>query len=356
MTKELLIKFINNRFTEEELNEVVRWLDQDAFNSESRSWGLQEWKVDFENKDLPEDEKFSSLLDKIHHRINIHDHRSPNNPASLYPVLTWLTRVAAILLIPVLIALLYSWPHRLFLPAGYSDLRTDSAEIVAPVGSRTAIRLPDGSEVFLNHGSKLKYPVQFSKECREVVLSGEGYFDVAHDPEKVFIVKAGGLNIKAMGTAFNVTAYPDEEVIGTTLVEGEVNIDQVNQEEKPATIGILAPSEHVSYNVKTGRMSSASGDIEKYIAWKDGKLVFKRETIVQVTNKLARWYNVEFEFGDERVKEFTYTVTFVNETLLQILDLMKIATPIDYAIIPRKKLADGTFSKQKIRITTDFSH
>jgi ferric-dicitrate binding protein FerR (iron transport regulator) len=356
MTKELLIKFINNRFTEDELNEVVRWLDKDALNSESRAWGLQEWKADLEDKDLPEDEKFRSLLDKIHHQINIHHHRLPDNRARLYPVLTWLTRIAAVLLIPVLIALLYTWQHRSFFPTGFSDLRTDSAEIVAPVGSRTVVRLSDGSEVFLNHGSKLKYPVQFSKGCREVVLSGEGYFDVAHDPEKVFIVKAGGLNIKALGTAFNVTAYSDEDVIGATLVEGKITIDQIDKKGESATIRSLTPGQHLSYNTKTGRIRSSSGDIEKYIAWKDGTLVFKRDTMVEVTNRLARWYNVEFEFGDEKVKEFTYTVTFVNETLLQILDLMKIATPIDYTIIPRKKLADGTFSKQKIRITTAFSH
>jgi ferric-dicitrate binding protein FerR (iron transport regulator) len=95
---------------------------------------------------------------------------------------------------------------------------------------------------------------------------------------------------------------------------------------------------------------SAEVDVENYVAWKDGKLIFKNEPIIKIINKLGRWYNVEFEFKDSESKQFTYTATFVDETLFQILDLLKIATPINYKTFPREKLPDGTFSKQKIII------
>ncbi len=112
----------------------------------------------------------------------------------------------------------------------------------------------------------------------------------------------------------------------------------------------MIPGQHVKYNIETEKIESKVGDIEKYVAWKDGKLIFKNESIVTIANKLSRWYNVEFEISDPEVREFTYTATFVDETVIQILDLMCIATPIKYKTLPRNKLPDGTFSKQKIKI------
>lgn len=97
-------------------------------------------------------------------------------------------------------------------------------------------------------------------------------------------------------------------------------------------------------------MSNEQGNIEKYISWKDGKLIFKDESIVNIANKLGRWYNVEFVFADKKSMEHTYTATFVDESLYQILDLLKLATPIEYTIPPRRKLPNGTFSKQKVII------
>jgi ferric-dicitrate binding protein FerR (iron transport regulator) len=98
-------------------------------------------------------------------------------------------------------------------------------------------------------------------------------------------------------------------------------------------------------------ISSTKGNVEKYISWKDGKLVLDNESIVAIANKLSRWYNVEFEFNSNVANKYTYSGTFVGETLFQILDIMTIASPVTYKALPRKKLTDGTFSKQKIVIS-----
>ena len=256
---------------------------------------------------------------------------------------------AAILLLPVLAFLFYTLSEKSFEPAMYANMAVDSVEIIAPIGSRTVVQLSDGSEVHLNYGSKIKYPQNFIGNTREVLLSGEGYFNVARNPEKPFIVKTRQLNIKALGTALNVWAYPDEDVIKTTLVNGKVVLEQTEIDGEPKTIGTMVPGQHVNYNIKTGAVSSSKGDIAKYIAWKDGKLVFENESIRQVADRLSRMFNVDIEVSDN-IKEYTYTVTFVDEPLFQILDLMTLATPVSYKALPRKKLPDGTFSKQKVVI------
>lgn len=352
MTEEILIKFLNNQCTAEEIDEVVRWINSEALNEKSKSWGFDDWKKYQPDETAADNEKFSSLLDKIHHKINIessHQKISANKKFTISVATTWITRVAAILLLPVLAFLFFTISEKKIESAKYVSRPVDSLEIVAPVGSRTVVHLSDGSEIHLNFGSKLKYPQKFVGDTREVILAGEGYFNVAHNPEKPFIVKTANLNIKALGTKFNVFAYPGDDVIATTLVEGKVVIEKTISNGKEKSIGALIPGQHVSYNIATGKINSEKGNIEKYIAWKDGKLVFENESVTQVAERLSRMFNVDIEVNDN-IRDYSYTVTFVDEPLYQILDLMTIATPVRYKTLPRKKLPDGTFSKQKIVI------
>ena len=347
MTQELLIKFLNDKCTNEEINKVLQWIKNDSLDNQSKSWGYQDW-TDFKmNNNLVDNDNLSSLLDKIHHKININRRRFKNPNAS---ITKWVTSAAAILLIPVLALLLFTIAEKKSEIIKYSaNIAVDSLEITAPIGSRTMVQLSDGSKVYLNYGSKLKYPQNFTGDTREVILLGEGYFNIAHNPEKPFIVKTGKIYIKALGTKFNVQAYPGEEIISTTLIEGKVLVEKKKTNGNIKTIGAMEPGQHVNYNINNELVTSTKGSIEKYIAWKDGKLVFENESIAEVTDRLSRMFNVDFEIADN-VKDYSYTVTLVDEPLFQILDLMTIATPISYKALTRKKLSDGTFSKQKIII------
>jgi transmembrane sensor len=351
MTRELLIKFINNRCTEAELDEVVRWVDSDASNDDYRKLGFEDWNSYQVNEGSWQDEKFSNLFDKIQKKIDQNASQAENRTTGAKTsslLITWLTRAAAILLFPVLAFLFYTLSEKEMITAQYTQLVVDSLEIVAPVGSRTVVHLSDGSEVHLNYGSRLKYPQVFTGDSREVKLTGEGYFDVAHNPEKPFTVNTGGLKIKALGTSFNVNAYPEDNV-ETTLVNGKVVIEKSGANGITKTVGAMVPGQHVSYNTKTGEVVCSQGSVEKYIAWKTGKMVFEDTPITYVAERLSRMFNVEIEIK-ENAKDFLYTVTFVDEPLYQILDLMAIATPVKYKISQRKKLPDGTYSKQKIFI------
>lgn len=352
MTEKLLYKFLKNRCTDQELDEVIQWVKADALNSDSRNLVLTDWESYQNDDDVAAEVKFNSLLDKIHHKINTDGNRyliTESKTSTLSTITTWLTRAAAVLLIPVLAFHFYTISEKSFDSMNTADFVVDSLEIIAPVGSRTVVQLADGSEVYLNYGSKIKYPQKFLGDTREVFLTGEGYFNVEHNPEKPFIVRTQNLNIKALGTSFNVLAYPNDDFVETTLVRGKVVLEQTEINGKNKTIGSMIPGQHVNYNTSTGEVLSSKGNIVKYIAWKDGKLVFENESIYQVSERLSRIFNVDIEISNS-IEEFTYTVTFVDEPLSQILDLMTLATPISYKVLPRKKLSDGTFSKQKLII------
>ncbi len=352
MTKELLEKFLSNRCTPEEVEEVMLWVRKDALSGAGKELTYTDWKsfgaIPHRNEEGQDDKKFSTLLDKIHHRINVSGNLAKDRHArSISLITTWLTRAAAILLIPVLLFLFYVLSKGSFSGNNYADSVVDSLEIISPVGSRTVLQLTDGTKVHLNYGSKIKYPKVFKGNTRTLSLSGEGYFEVAHNPEKPFIVKAKGLDIMATGTKFNVLAYPDSHNVATTLVEGKVIVEKSDRRGNTSTIGSMVPGQHFDYNTQTGVSLSTPGNIQKYIAWKDGLLVFDNAGIEEVAARLGRMFNADIEVSD-KIKDYTYTVTLEDEPLSQILYLMTQTTPISYKIFPRKKRSDGTYQKQKI--------
>ncbi len=347
MTEELLEKYLNNRCTSQEVEEIILWIKQQTFFSESKKLGEVDWQQFKEEYSLVSNEKLDSLLDKIHHRLNIEEPRTiqiKNNR-----LISWISKAAAIIIIPVLACLFYTISENNRLTNQITTVSVDSLEVIAPVGSRTVVELSDGSVVHLNHGSRIKYPHNFWGETRGVALSGEGYFEVAHNPDKPFVVHAGRIDIRALGTVFNVSAYPENSDIATTLVKGKVLVEVVKNNGNIETIKELIPGQHVKYEKNTGVVKSSLHQIEKYVAWKDGKLVFENEPIDMVAQRLSRMFNVEIEVNKE-VKHYRYTVTFVDEPLFQILELLSAATPINYRALPRTKNPDGTFTKQKIFI------
>lgn len=347
MDKELLYRFLNDQCTPEEVEIVTGWISTESDSLQGRALGLEDWHNYFPEGDLMEKEKYSLLLDRIHHRINLRNSGEANQ-RKVVRIFNWVTRVAVVLMIPVMVFQFYQNRNDAAKYSSKSIFGVDSLEIVAPIGSKTIVQLSDGSVVYLNHGSKLKYPPYFDGDTRQVTLAGEGYFEIAPNPRMPFIVNAGDLRVAALGTSFNVMAYPDDNVIETTLVEGEVALGVSGRSFDVKSMISMLPGQHISYNKNTREAVSIKGNIDRYTAWKDGRMIFKNESIVQIAGKLSRWYNVEFEFRDQEVMEYTYTATFNDETIIQILDLMKSATPINYKILPREKLKDNTFSKQKI--------
>jgi transmembrane sensor len=355
MNKELLEKYCNNACSEEELSSVLEWFEESARAPEGKALLFKIWEG------LPDEESkydinFDFLLDKIHHKVNLvksgellekadQDLIKYNRRENFIKILS---RTAAILMIPVLgFGLFMTFKY---LSTKHSQISVNQAynEVFSSVDAITKVSLPDGSYVWLNHSSTLKYPAMFKGDFRTVELTGEGYFEVAHNPKIPFIVKTGEIQIKALGTTFNIMAYPDEDRIETSLINGRVELQRTEPDGNVIPLLEMKPSELAIFHKSNDQISRISIDDDRYFSWKEGKLVFNKEPIGGVVKKLSRWFNVDIKVKDPELLDLTYTGTFVHETLPQVMELMALVSPVSYSISDRKEISPGTFSKRGI--------
>lgn len=346
MTKDLFIKYLQGNCSETEFQYIIAWIKEGSATASDQGMIREIWHEFEPEAGTVEKKNYNRILDKIHHQINVNQSKVQYpNPATSGSrrVLSFITRAAAILLLPVLGLLIYSQISK------KNQFLQNSNEIVveAPAGSRMSFVLGDGTKVWLNHGSKLKYPLRFDSKNRKVFLTGEAYFVVAHNKEIPFVVGTNSVEVKATGTTFNVSAYPDDELVETTLVEGKVILYESKNNQK---IRSLLPGERLKYNYNKDVYSVESENTIRYTAWKDGRLVFRNDSLEHITKKLSRWFNVEVVITNKKVKEFTYTATFTDETLAQVLELMTIPTPVSYKLSKIQRLPDGSYSRQKVLI------
>ena len=193
-----------------------------------------------------------------------------------------------------------------------------------PRGGEYSVVLGDGTSVCLNSESELRYPVQFDRGERRVFLRGEGYFEVAKDSTSRFIVKAGEMEVEALGTTFNVKAYQEDKELTTTLFEGKVRTS-VGKDEV-----ILKPDESLSFD-KSSRRMIVSDELAAYARmWKDNELVFKGETMEEVAVMLDRLYNVKVRFASEKVKRYRFSGVIKNNSLENVIELISLTAPIVY--------------------------
>ena len=204
--------------------------------------------------------------------------------------------------------------------------------VETPLGMRSSLTLPDGTKVWLNAGSKISYPVLFSNQVREVSLSGEAYFEVKKDKSWPFVVSTKNMNVMVTGTTFNCNAYPENDQIQTVLVEGQVTLANQSATETQS----MNPGELATFNNSNQQITKTKTDLQKYIAWKSGKLMFRDDKMNKVVEKLERWYNVEFEIEDQEIANYIYTATFIDESLDQVLKMLSLSAPIRYTISERK--------------------
>ncbi|MDP4227216.1 MAG: DUF4974 domain-containing protein [Bacteroidota bacterium] len=204
-------------------------------------------------------------------------------------------------------------------------------ERVNSKGVKACIILSDGTTVWLNADSRLKYPEEFKGNKREVYLEGEAFFDVIKNPNAPFIVKTSEIEIKVLGTSFNVSCYPDEANVTTTLVRGKVII-QKETNKSITTEACLMPNQSAIFNRKDKKIILKKVDSRINSSWKNGKLVFSDESMDEVVKKLERWYNVKIVLKDKELKKYSYTATFEGESMEKVLKLLEISAPITYTI------------------------
>ncbi len=221
-------------------------------------------------------------------------------------------------------------------------------EIITKKGSKSNIRLPDGTQVWLNGGTKLSYSNDFIKNTREVDLVGEAFFDVSHDPAHPFIIHTNKINIKVLGTAFNVRSYPQDETVETSLVRGKI---EVILKSRPDEKIILRPNEKLVVNNKSTKLEGklrpllqeglatvtiksvtplAADSSILETAWMNDELAFFNKTLEQIALDLERRFNVLVIFEDEQVKQYRYSAFFETEGVEEILSILSLSKKFNY--------------------------
>jgi transmembrane sensor len=204
--------------------------------------------------------------------------------------------------------------------------------ISAPMGQMTRLELPDGTKVMLNSGSSITYKGEFSLGERIIDLSGEAYFEVAKDQKHPFIVQTALLNFKVHGTSFNIEAYPQENSINTTLVEGSLGVISKDDRE----LRRLVPGENLHFNKNTSGIIVDNNNVEFYTSWKDGLITFRNEKLKDIARKIERWYNVKVIISNPKLGEEAYFGTIMkNKPIDQLLEVLKLTSSLKYKIISR---------------------
>jgi transmembrane sensor len=230
------------------------------------------------------------------------------------------------------------------------SVQNNLSEISTHNGSKTNVVLPDGTMVKLNAGSKLTYDKEYGNTIREVNLTGEAFFDVVKNKEKPFIIHTKKIDIKVLGTTFNVKSYPDEKT-ETSLVRGSIEVTFKNKLSEKV---ILKPNEKLIVTddelslkpAKTKSLRQAFAPIVAIshlnytkedstiieTAWMQNKLIFRDETFKQLALRMERWYNVSIHFGNSEIERLSFTGIFENETVQQALDALQLSGKFNYSM------------------------
>lgn len=203
-------------------------------------------------------------------------------------------------------------------------------ELIIPYGKTFDIILSDGSEVTLNSGSKLRYPVVFeSNGPRTVYLEGEAFFSIKKDEKSPFTVVTDNMNTRVYGTKFNVSSYPEDPVTTTVLVEGSVSVYKANNHNNQKPIKIV-PGQRASIEKESIVIDEV--DVNNFIGWKQGKLIFSDNRFEDILKRLERHFNVKIENRLRKLGDKRFTGTFTNEPLDEILSIIQEHTPFEYKI------------------------
>ncbi len=183
-----------------------------------------------------------------------------------------------------------------------ADIKYNTLKI--PRGGEYFLILSDSTKVWLNSETTLRFPVQFAADDRNVELTGEAYFEVSKNEKKPFVVSSGNHLVKVLGTQFNISSYADNPNIYTTLAEGKVEVSSISN---PEVTLMLRPSEQSILNSNNNQIQKRTVDVNQYVAWKDGRFVFRDQTLEEIMRTLSKWYDVQVVFSNEADKQLMFT-------------------------------------------------
>lgn len=355
---QLITRKLSGEATAEELQELEVYLQNNAGEQYFVELLINYWDNGTKasnTEDFHPDEHFEHILALANEEAII-PQQQEEIPAivpqrNYKKIFTWVS-VAAVFVLAVVAVYIFNPPGAVPNTAANAPA-VHKNEVTAKTGVKSQLVLPDGTKVWLNSESKLIYSSRFKDSLREVELEGEAFFDVVKDAKHPFIVHTSGIDIKVLGTAFNVKSYPRESTIEATLIRGLIEV--VRKNEPSGTKVILQPHEKLIYN-KLGNTMNASGaeqaktadaapdisisPVPKNIpdtamaetSWIYNKLIFEGDTFRQLAVKMERWFNVQITFKNERVANYRFRGVFEKENIEQALQALQLTAPFNYTI------------------------
>lgn len=300
-------KYLSERFSPETEERVQKWIVKNDKTKEQEQASLEYW----DELDVAADSGTYSALDRVNRRIG----RTSEQVVNI-PLYRKLSRIAAVL-VP------------LFILAGgylyYQSVRNNLIEVSVAYGEQTHLILPDSSEIWVNSGSTIKYPKEFTDKQRTVQLDGEAYFSVRKDESKPFVVNTETLSVKVLGTKFNVKAYTGDEKITTTLTSGKVEVNTNNERH------ILDPDEQLTFNRNTSVINVEKIPSDETDSWLSGRLVFNNASFTEIVQTLTRHFDISITDNTATPASKLYTVKFLkNETPEDILNILQDVVGFSY--------------------------
>lgn len=316
MRIELLHHLIAGSTTEEENRKLMEWFRQCA--------SQEEFFMLFENvwKDSP-DEMPRDVQERMYRRLN----RDLGEEKKKIKAIPWHSyfsrkiwqRVAVACIIVVLSLANYNMFHK------QKQLSTQNFTVSAEKGQRAFVTLPDSTKVWLNSDTKISYPADYGMKERNVALMGEAYFEVAKNPAKRFVVETKGMQVEALGTAFNINSYKNDNKIIASLFSGSVRVSYEDH------VAILKPYESVKVDLLTRDFLQYEDNNMKDIAlWRENEITFDGESLEEIAGIINRLYNTTIYIEDESLKKECYIGTVRNNSLENFIDIINLTTPVVY--------------------------
>lgn len=338
--KLLLIKFLSGEITEIEINVLKSLLEKNVeyrriFDQENELW--KETGIQTKLECFKTDEAWNNISSKL----GIGKNR--NKPLFIiskrkFYVLAAVASVACLMAISGLTFWLSGRQHVDQTVVATTVVSTDE-------GEKAHIFLSDSTQVFINSGSSLKYNADYNANSRMVSLSGEAFFNVHTNPDKPFVVQLDKMTITATGTKFNVLSYGNENRVEATLEEGKIRIAIKGQQPIDVKLG-----QQVVYFTKTNKAVVQDVNTETYTSWKENKLRLVDTPFEDALRKIARRYNVTFEIRNSDLLDLKYTATFIDESIEDVMQMLKTVSPVSYKIDYRTGINDKKYKKPNIVI------
>ena len=334
MQAELLARYLSKECTSQEYIEVENWLRLSEANVEELKLFEQIWRDS--NKLNKLDGVIDSNLDwsVLQNRIEAEELNEevgsfkipPTRTRPAYDSVSYFSRIAAIITLMLLIGF---YGSQFFEQPVSSDVEPVLKEISMNKGQRGSVTLSDGTLVSLNSESSITLPNTFASDVREVYLEGEAYFEVARLEDKPFLIYVNGTVVEVLGTSFAVRAFPDDDMVRTTVVEGLVSFRPENESIEEGVL--LAAGDLGEFDLKQKRLSKEQAqNLAPYLSWKEGYLTFEQATMHEVKKQLERKYDIEVQFAEKDIELLELTAELKSRSLRNVLETISLSLNLSF--------------------------